>query len=233
MQRILWCLSLLAGVAVIVIGMMFGQIPDQVACDGDTALGAVLRFELVTSPADVARFFGTGDCLLRLTTAMDAVNRLDSLAFIPAFTLFQLFAAFALRRQALGDGWCRLVAFGVINAALVAGACDYLENIHLLETGWAVRSGNPADAAAINQLYWLVRVKFALLGLASIGLGWLVTRRSGAGWRIAGGAIMLGGTVTLVGLAAHALLAPGLMLSWSALLGVAVVSAVRPDTAPD
>lgn len=231
MTRIYWALSLVAGIAIIIVASQLAAIPHQQACDGNHALGAVLRFELVTSPADVARFFGDGACRERLTTAMDAVNRFDSVAFIPAFTLFQIFASLALRGEHRRTGM-RLVALAVVNVALLAGALDLLENIRLLEMTWTIRAGNAASDAAISQLYWLVRIKFALLGLAAIGLGLLLARRAMRVWQVAGGFAMLGGLICLTGLLAHSLLMPGVLLAWTIILLAAAWGALRPIAAP-
>ncbi|MCU0728511.1 MAG: hypothetical protein MUF41_00150 [Sphingopyxis sp.] len=229
--RIYWALSLIAGIAIIIVAAQLAAIPHQRACDGNYALGAVLRFELVTSPADVARFFGDGACRERLTAAMDAVNRFDSMAFIPAFTLFQIFAALALRGEYRYTRM-RLIALGVVNAALFAGALDLLENIRLLEIAWTIRAGNAATDVAISQLYWLVRIKFALLGLAAVGLGVMLAQRGTRLWKLLGTLATVGGLICLTGLMAHSLLMPGVLLAWSVVLVAAAWGVARPIAAP-
>jgi hypothetical protein len=229
--RVYWALSLIAGIAIIIVAAQLAAIPHQRACDGNHALGAVLRFELVTSPADVARFFGDGACRERLTTAMDAVNRFDSMAFIPAFTLFQIFAALALRGE-YRHTRMRLIALGVVNAALFAGALDLLENIRLLEIAWTIRAGNAASDVAISQLYWLVRIKFALLGLAAVGLGVMLAQRGTRLWKLLGTLATVGGFVCLAGLIAHSLLMPGVLLAWSVVLVAAAWGVARPIAVP-
>ncbi len=210
-SRIAWSLCAVAGLAVIVITRLMGGLEG---CDG--LPGAVIRFEWVRTPAEVEALFGSEPCRSALVAGMDRLNRIDSLAFIPAFTLFQLFAARALRSHG------RRLAASVAAAAVVAGLCDWGEDRLL----FAITAALPGDQSLIDPLFWLVRAKFALLALAAAGLGLLLTRTGGAA-RWIGWLMIACGAVALAGLADPRLLGPAIGLAWAALLGAAVLNVVR------
>ncbi|MEK6541096.1 MAG: hypothetical protein AABZ45_03135 [Pseudomonadota bacterium] len=222
--RLLWALCLLAALVMIGAMIAFTGVPGQMACDGGTALDPLLRFEWMTTPAEFARFFGVDPCRTQLSLTMDAMNRIDVAAFIPAFTAFQLFAAWALRR----DG--RLAAFFVINAALIAGGCDMLEDRVLFNLAAIARMGDAVDPVWFGQLFWFVRVKFALLALGAIALGWLVGRRPGRGWMVACWMMMAGGAASVFGIFIPQLLTFGTAIAWLILLIVAIARVIFPGS---
>lgn len=215
-SRIAWGLCAVAGAAVIAITLMMGSVEGVRACDGAQSPSPVIRFEWVRTVADVQALFGEEPCRSRLAAAMDRVNRIDAVAFIPAFTLFQLIAAFALR----GNG--RVIAAAVALAAFVAALCDVAEDRLLL----AITAALPGQQALIDPLFWLVRAKFALLALAAAGLGLLLTRTGGAS-RWIGWIMIACGALALAGLADPRLLGPGIGVAWTALLAAAVLHLVR------
>lgn len=215
-SRIAWTSCAAAGAAVIGITVLMGGVEGIEACDRVQSPGPVIRFEWVRTPAEVQALFGEEPCRSRLAAAMDRVNRIDSYAFIPAFTLFQLFAAWALR----GSG--RGVAAAVALAAAVAALCDWGEDSLL----FAITASLPGEQAQIDRLFWLVRAKFALLALAAGGLGLLLTRTGGASRWI--GCVMIGcGAAALAGLAEPRLLGPAIGLAWAALLAAAMTMVIR------
>jgi hypothetical protein len=215
-SRTAWALCAAAGAAVIGITLLMGSIEGAQACDDVRSPGAMIRFEWVRTPAEVQALFGEEPCRSQLAAAMDGMNRIDGAAFIPAFTLFQLFAAWALR----GHG--RRLAAAVALAAVVAALCDWGEDSLL----FAITAALPGEQAQIDQLFWLVRAKFALLALAAGGLGLLLTRTCGAS-RWLGFAMIAGGAVALAGLADPRLLGAGIGLAWTALLAAAVLHTLR------
>lgn len=120
-----------AGFGVIVL-MLFGAFalqPEMQAAAQCLPAGSVVQFELASSRAELAAIFGAADSACRplAVAAMDAVNHLDILAFIPAYTAFCIAAALFLA----GDG-LRLLAIAAIAAALGAAAGDYVETTTLL-----------------------------------------------------------------------------------------------------
>lgn len=222
--RLMWILCVVAGLVMIGAMVVMGQVPHQRACDGGAAVGAhsvMFRFEWILNAADFQTLFGAEPCRSQLALAMDGVNRIDVMAYIPAFTLFQLCAAWAMRV----DG--RWLALFVINAALIAAGCDMLEDNILFSLSATARLREAIEPTGLEQLFWFVRVKFALLALAAMTLGRLVGARAGIGWHLASWAMMLGGAVGLAGLVWPQLLAPGIGATWLVLMVVALVRIVR------
>lgn len=217
-----WLLCLTAAAVMVGAMVAMGGVPNQQACGGDSPLSAILAFEWVRSPTELATFFGQDPCRTALATAMDAVNRIDVMVYIPAFTAFQLFAAWALRANG------RLVGILAINCALVAAGCDLLEDSQLFLLSWAARADNAADPDALASLFWLVRTKFALLAFNGLVFGWLVGCWPGRGWMAARWLMVGGGLVGLAGLAMPQYLSAGIGLVWLVLLIVALVRTVRP-----
>jgi hypothetical protein len=215
-SRTAWILCLVAGVALVALTVVMGAAGGVRACDGITSPDAMIRFEWVRTVEEVRTLFGDEPCRSSLAAAMDRMNRIDVLAFIPAFTLFQIFAALALRGSGKG------VAMAALAAAIVAAICDQWEDQILL----AITGALPGEQAMIDRLFWLVRIKFALLASAAACLGLLLARSRGAA-RWLGMAMILGAVIALAGLAQPQLLTPGIALAWAALLIAAAVQVVR------
>ena len=219
-SRTAWILCLVAGVVLVALTILMGAAGGVRACDGVTSPDAMIRFEWVRTVDEVRTLFGEEPCRSSLAAAMDRMNRLDVLAYIPTFTLFQIFAALALR----GSG--RGVPMAAIAAAIVAAICDQWEDQILL----AITGALPGEQAMIDRLFWLVRIKFALLASAAACLGLLLARSPGA-TRWLGMAMILGAVIAFAGLAQPQLLTPGIALAWAALLIAAAVRVVRPSSA--
>ena len=117
------------GLAAFAISIAFALLPEVRAAAGCLDAGAVIRFELARSAADLAAIFGDpgAACRQSATAAVDAVNRLDMLAFIPSYTAFCVAGAFFL-----SGGAFRLLAGAAALSALGAAAGDYLETTTLL-----------------------------------------------------------------------------------------------------
>ena len=219
-SRTAWILCLVAGVVLVALTILMGAAGGVRACDGVTSPDAMIRFEWVRTVDEVRTLFGEEPCRSSLAAAMDRMNRIDVLAYIPTFTLFQVFAALALR----GSG--RGVAMAAIGAAVVAAICDQWEDQILL----AITGALPGEQPMIDRLFWLVRIKFALLAFAAACLGLLLARSRGA-TRWLGMAMILGAVIALAGLAQPQLLTPGIALAWAALLIAAAIRVVRPSSA--
>ncbi|MCC7395375.1 MAG: hypothetical protein IT553_11070 [Sphingomonadaceae bacterium] len=218
-KRLFWALALVAGLVIIGTAIYFSTIAQH-ACDG-VAGDSMLRFELVRSVAELQALFGTDPCRTTLANGFDAVNRIDVMVFIPAFTAFQLFLALALR----GHG--RWISVFIVNAALVAAACDLYEDQHLFALASQMRAGHAPQEMLLGPLFWLVRVKFALLALNCIELGQLLSRRGTQGARWSAYAVKAGGFVSLVGLYWHQLLGLGITIAWAIMLVVALLAVLR------
>ncbi len=218
-RRIFWALALVAGLVIIGTAYYFSTIAQH-ACDG-VAGDSMLRFELVRSVGDLQALFGADPCRTTLANGFDAVNRIDVMVFIPAFTAFQLFLALALR----GHG--RWISVFIVNAALVAAACDLYEDQHLFALASQMRAGHAPQAMLLGPLFWLVRVKFALLAINCIALGWLLARRGTHASRWSAYGVKFGGLLSLLGLYWHALVGLGITIAWAILLVVALLAVLR------
>jgi hypothetical protein len=221
-----WIASLIAGLVAVGCVVAFGRIP-VVACDG-MAADAMLRFELVTSVPELRSMFTgqlavdvahhVGPCGRALAAGFDRINRIDVFAFIPAFTLLQIFAAIALRRQG------QRLAGLVIIMAVVAALSDQIEDQQL----FAITAALPGTQAMVDVLMWASRIKFALLAVAALDLGLLSLRLPGAR-RWLGAVMMAGGVVCLFGLLTRStLITSGIGAAWVALLLLALWGSIRP-----
>lgn len=218
-SRTAWLLCLLAGLTVAGLTLLIGGI-DPRACDGVASPDPVTRFQWVRTVAEVQALFGAEPCRSELAAALDRVNQIDRFAYIPAFTLFQLFAAAALR----GSG--RTLALTAVAAAIAAAICDLIEDGILL----GLTAALPGDQAAIDTLFWFPRLKYALLAGAAACLGLLLTRgRSPSRW--CGLVMVAGAGVALIGLFEPRLLAAGIGAAWAALLAAALLQVLRRPAA--
>lgn len=120
----------LFGLAALGVFVAFALQPEMAAARECLPAGSVIQFELARDAADLAALFGTPDSTCRplAVAAMDAVNRLDILVFIPAYTMFCVCGALFLAGGAL----LRPLAFAAVAAAALAAAGDYLETTTLL-----------------------------------------------------------------------------------------------------
>lgn len=215
-----WTLCAVAGVLAFVASWLFGRIPDLKPC-GPSELGAILAFEFVRSPAEVAALFNQEPCRTVLIAAQRTGLLLDGLWFIPAYTAFLMLAALAA-----GGRGARIMA----GMALVAGLSDEVEGVLL----YTILGALPGSQMIIDNLSVAVHAKFALLALATLGVGVqlmrgarpVLTRVAGLGIAIISGFALLRlaqGEVT------------GMMLcfaiGWIALLAVAIVGAARQPAA--
>ena len=216
-----WRWAALAALGVVCCIIGFGQIPGIKACGGGDA---ILAFEFVTSPADMARLF-PASCRAVHVAAQYRGLALDSFGFIPIYSSFLILCLLALRGEGRGEE--RGVARAAIIMTLVAAACDQFEGVQL----YRLLGSIPGDQATINLLMPAVRIKFALLALVVAVIGGLFFRRGG--WRILVALVMLGGSaVALFGLFTdHALMMRGSGIAWLVLIIVVLVNALRKPQA--
>lgn len=213
-----WCA--LAGLATLVISMLFGRVPGLVPCGPSGGAGAVIALELARSAADVTALFGGEPCRSALIAAQRHALWIDMLAFIPAYAVFLLSAVVALRRSGLG-----LAMLG-LNLFMIAATLDWLEGAILFR----ILGEFPGGERQFMGLFWMVRPKFALLAMGEVLLAVMLWRGALTA-KIAAGGIAAGGVVALVYLfkAPHdPAMMRGHLVAWGALLVVAVVGAVRP-----
>ena len=210
-----WATCLGAGIATLIVAIGFGVIPNIGGCGPGGDAGAIIAFEIVRTPADVAALFGTEPCRTPFVEAMRLSLWIDALVFIPAYTLFLCAGLMALRSQGP-----MLTLAGVV-CALLAAVFDELEGVQL----FTILAALPGEQATIDWLISYVRGKFALLALVALFLGWLMARRGG--WmRWTGLLVTIGGAVTMFGLSDDSragLLGLGGALAWIPLLIAAAI----------
>ncbi len=203
-----WRLCLAAGIIVVVVQAVMGTVPNTEPCGPTNGLPAILAFELVRSPADVEVLFGNEPCRSRMIKAMDQINSIDAFLFIPAFVSLLVLGALAVSPQG------RLLAALAIVVTIVAGICDQLEDQILLN----ITASMPGEQSQIDYLFWLVRIKFAMLGIGPVFIGSLLLRmrrlESGLGLLMVAGGI----AATIGTLGSYQLMTPGIGIGWIALL---------------
>lgn len=213
-----WCLA--AGVATFIASSGFGWIgPPQLCGPGYGPFSAVLSFEFVHSPAEVARLFGGGPCRTAMLAAMRRAQWWDALAFIPAYTAFLIFGTIAAGRGA----W----RWATVAMLVAAGLLDQVEGALM----FAVMRALPGTQATIDWLIPVVHAKFALLALGTVAIGWMLGARQRPLAMIAGLAIVGGGLVSLYGLMhlPDARLMSGMTWALTALLITALCASVNPS----
>ncbi len=214
----IWRWGALAGLVAMAISIGFGQIPGIHACslNGD----AILNFEFVRTPAEVAALF-PGNCRIEHVAAQRHGLWLDSLGFIPAYTAFLILSLLGMRTEA--SGVARRIAGTGIVLTLIAALCDQFEGIQLFR----ILGELPGTQSTINWLMPAVRTKFGLLALVIILVGWLHVQRPG--WRKPVGAIIaIGGLWSLAGLfVSHDWLLQGSAVAWLMLLLTNIILATR------
>lgn len=210
----------LASLAVTVAFRLLGPVQAAGVCMTD---GAVVRFEFARTAEELTNLFGApaDPCRGQIIEAMDAVNQLDVIAYIPSYTLFALFAALFL-----GGGRLRLPIVLAMLAAVVALVADYIETFTLLE----ITPTLEAQAALLPTASTAAWVKFAALAAHALLLAAACLEKPPRRWII--GLLLLAPAVGV--LAAYTnpeslnLLTYGFLLAWLPLLALAIWRAVRP-----
>ena len=158
--KLAYRLSLLAGLFLLVlIGIGAGQKEARVCGNLGSNYPTIIAFELARSVSDLHAIFGdsAGACRTEIAQQMDAVNRNDSLVFIPAYGAFLIFFFLGLRSRDAGLG---SIAVGI---TVLACAADYVENSCLFHL-----SVNPDVASNwLSLLAWATEVKWVGLGIVN------------------------------------------------------------------
>jgi hypothetical protein len=148
---------------------------------------------------------------------MDHINTIDVFAFIPIFVAFLVFGAFSVRQP--GHRRASLA----IAAAAVAGICDQIEDQILFR----ITADLPGTQSQIDWLFWMVRIKFAMLGIAPILIGSLLTKTGQLGL-VLGLVMIAGGIAAILGtFGQYHLMSPGIAVGWVALLIAAIRHSFR------
>jgi len=218
-------LTAVAGLAVVGVSTMFAMLPEVAAgrdayCYANTP--PVVAFEFARTVAEASPLFGTGECRPLSLAAMDAINRLDVRAYIPAYTLFAVFGAIFAAR----GGRPPLVLLAIL-AAILAFVADMVETMTLLNaTRDLAAAGDllPRSSAAA----W---TKFAALAVHGLLVAAVCLRVSPRRW-IVGLAMVLpaiGTAAAAIDPAAYSgLMMLGLTVGWMVLLAFALKESVWP-----
>ncbi len=157
MSARVWIWATLAcGLATMALFAAFALLPEMRAAAQCLPPGSVVQFELARNAADLAAIFGSpdSDCRQLAVAAMDALNRLDTAAFIPVYTAFCIAGALFL-----SGGAVRLLTVAAVAAAMGAAAADYVETTTLL----AITQSLDAPEALLPRSQAGAWAKFALL----------------------------------------------------------------------
>ena len=216
----LWPLAtLVLGLVTLAVFLALGRQPEVSAVYGarDVA-NAVSAFQRAATLGDLARVFGVPPDR-DVIAAMDAVNRLDLWAFIPAYVLFLAAAAIMLAGPRRGP-----LLWAAIGFTLIGGAADAVETATQLRltADWE----HAAAYLPIAPWHWVKYGALALNGFAVAGLCWLAEPRR---WVL--GAIALAPLPCVLaawaGLTGTRLFAAAFDVYWIALLIAAVIAMVR------
>jgi hypothetical protein len=183
----------------------------------------ILAFEFARSVADLQALFGhaPGACRQAVTAALDRLNLLDALVFIPAYGVFLVLAL-----RAIG-GPTSPSTRRAVELALMACAADYAENACL----FALAPTPDVASPVLGWLPWVTGVKWLLLALVGLLGGLLVAaERPRLRWPVLGACVA--GAVVVV--ASH--VAPahfgrwasaGVAVGWLMLLGAVFAGRAR------
>jgi hypothetical protein len=220
----LWAiLASVAGLASLAVTVAFRHLGPVRAADQCMADGAVIQFEFARKAEDLTNLFGlpVDPCRGQIIDAMDAVNQLDVIAYIPSYTLFAIFAALFV-----AGGKLRLPVLLALLAAVIALVADYIETFTLLE----ITPTLEAKAALLPTSSTTAWIKFAALAAHALLLAVACLEKEPRRWIL--GILLLAPAVGV--LAGYTnpeslyLLTLGFLLAWLPLLGLAIWRAVRP-----
>lgn len=223
--RVWAILTTLAGLATLAVTILFQALPEVVAgkAAGCFAAPPVIAFEFARTVEQASALFGTGDCRAASITAMDAINRLDVWAYIPAYTLFGVFGALFAARGARP----RLALLAIL-AAITALAADYVETATLLAITADFDGATDAMTVRASTAAW---IKFFALGAHGLLVAAVCFRATPRRW-IVGAALV----APMLGVIAAAtdpdtragLMTLGLTVGWLTLMAFAAKEAVWP-----
>lgn len=176
-----WAITTLVfGAGTLLLFVVFALLPEMRAAAQCLPVGSVVRFELARDGGELAALFGGADSVCRplAAAAMDAVNRLDLIVFIPTYTAFCVSAAFLMAGGAL-----RPLSAAAGLFALAAAGADYVETTTLLEITPALNDltrlqtlAPISSGAAWAKFALLTAHAFACAGLAFVnGRRWIIT----------------------------------------------------------
>lgn len=223
--RIWAILTTATGIATLAVTVLFQVLPEVAAgrAAGCYAAPPVIAFEFARTAQQALALFGTGDCRAMTLTAMDAINRLDMAAYIPAYTLFAVLGAIFAARGARP----RLALLAIL-AAITALVADYVETTTLLAITADFDTATDAMTVRASTAAW---IKFFALGAHGLLVAAVCFRVAPRRWIVAAAmALPLPGVIaaatdpdTRAGL-----MTLGLTVGWLTMLAFAAKEAIWP-----
>ena len=214
----LWAiLASIAGIVALCVTVAFRLLPQVQEAGTCLAADAVIQFEFARTPADLQAIFGA--CPEKAIAAVDAVNHLDVLAYIPSYSAFAAFAALFL-----GGSLRRPLVLLAVLAAVIALIADYIETLTLLRITADLSAAGPLLATSSTAAW----TKFAALA-ANAALLSAICLTGTPRRRIVGALLVLpvlGTIVMALDPSRSALLNYAYLLSWTPLLAMAIRHAV-------
>jgi hypothetical protein len=188
-----------AGGATLLLGVvLFAVMPKNAVRENvDGIAGAVVGFELTTTPAHVVGILGqpsdpAHDAMVR---AMDLTNRIDFL-FMIAYPALSFGIALWLVARGVAPRWL-VPTTAVLALAMWAGDCT--ENLQLLKLSHVTDPAAMAGPLAILRV--ATRIKWGALFVAALLAGGFI-RRDPSGWRWSAVVFLVAGALGVVGLLA-------------------------------
>ena len=158
--RLAFRLSLAAGLVILVLTVLSALREPVQACGGlDPNYAPIIAFELARAETDLQAIFGAPDnpCRPGMIAAMDTINWIDVLAFIPVYGAFLVFFFLGLAYRNP-----KLARLG-LQISIVAVLGDYAENTCLMNLTPAL----DASSVWLQLLPWATGVKWLGLGAAA------------------------------------------------------------------
>ena len=221
----LWAiLAAVAGLVSLAVTVAFRLLGPVTTAGQCMAGDAVVRFEFARKAQELTDLFGEtiDPCRPLNIAAMDAVNQLDVIAYIPSYTLFAIFAALFI-----SGGKLRLPILLAILAAVVALVADYVETFTLLKITPTLET----QAALLPTSSTAAWAKFGALALHALILAAVCLEKPPRRWIL--GFLLLAPAVGVLAAWSNpqslGLLTIGFLLAWLPLLGFVIWRAVRPD----
>lgn len=213
-------LTLVFGLATLAAFLALGSQPAVSSVYATSEISpAVSAFQRSETPADIAAVFGSPADTAKIA-AMDALNRLDLWAFIPAYALFLCAAAIML--GGLKNHWTQAaIVFGLIGAG--ADAVETWKQLQLTADLENVQAHLP-----IAPWHW---IKYAALALNGVAIASLCFTNAKKRWILGVLALL---SFPLVALSYMELITPRAFaatfaLYWIALLVISAIESIKPS----
>lgn len=169
--RRLWLIAFVAGLAMMLVGLGFGQFAGLQHCTPPPGVSPIIALEMARSATEAMAVLTGAEC----RSAQHDALWLDALGFIPAYALMLIGGVLAAGSGAAAGGAARAMRWG-LGAVVLAALLDQVEG------GLLFRILAMSDMAKANTgtlfalLFGVVRAKFLALQVVLCLIGWLLAR---------------------------------------------------------